>query len=189
MTRPVLRGKGPSLGFPELDEHFHGQMGVTFLIAAPKTYKSWTTVNAFIENIEQERNPYLYSLELPALESYWRWSAWPPTSRTGSTSSGPDARRAKAPEAGHRGDGRRRGRFSIDKPNMGSRSVAQLVEKALDSGPTASSSTSFSTSRTARATPSEHRTPRRTTSRSSTTCGTTPTTSRSSSSTSSTARS
>jgi replicative DNA helicase len=131
----VLRGKGPSLGFAELDEHFHGQLGVTFLIAAPKTYKSWTTINAYIENIAHDFNPYMYSLELPALESYWRTACM-----------AADVPYWKFLKRAVMKDEMKRiedattmlddlgARYSIDKPQMGSRSVAQMVEKALDMG-------------------------------------------------------
>lgn len=133
--KAVLRGKGPSLGFPELDEHFHGQVGVTFLIAAPKTYKSWTTINAYLANVTQDRSPYLYSLELPSLESYWRaccMAAGVPYWKYLKRALMPDEmRRVKA--AAEMLDASE-GRFAIDKPNQGSRSVAQLVEKAGDAG-------------------------------------------------------
>jgi hypothetical protein len=66
------RGQGPSLGYDELDEHFHGMLGITFLVGSPKSYKSWVTANALISNIMQGRMCWLYSLELPAVESYWR---------------------------------------------------------------------------------------------------------------------
>lgn len=131
----VLRGKGPSLGFPEVDEHFHGQLGVTFLIAAPKTYKSWTTVNGFISNIDCGFNPYMYSLELPSLESYWRtvcMAADIPYWKFLKRALMPDELRRVQTAAEVLDD--HGARFSIDKPPMGSRSVAQLVDKAVDSG-------------------------------------------------------
>jgi hypothetical protein len=66
------RGQGPSLGYKALDEHFHGMLGLTFCVGSPKSYKSWVTANALIQNILQGRKCWLYSLELPAVESYWR---------------------------------------------------------------------------------------------------------------------
>jgi hypothetical protein len=69
----VLRGPGPSFGFKEIDEHFHGLRGVTFGIAPPKTYKSWIFgANTLVENIMLGRNTWLYSLELPADETDMR---------------------------------------------------------------------------------------------------------------------
>lgn len=69
----VLRGPGPTLGFPELDEHFNGIQGITIGLAPPKTYKSWLYgVNCAIAGIEQGKNPHIYSLELPAEDTHWR---------------------------------------------------------------------------------------------------------------------
>lgn len=34
------RGQGPSLGYDELDEHFHGMLGLTFCVGSPKSYKA-----------------------------------------------------------------------------------------------------------------------------------------------------
>ncbi|WP_028058396.1 DnaB-like helicase C-terminal domain-containing protein [Candidatus Solirubrobacter pratensis] len=132
--KAVLRGKGPSLGYDELDDHFHGQVGVTFLIAPPKTYKSWVTINTVLANVEKGFNPYLYSLELPSLESYWRlacMAADVPYWKYLKRSLMPDELR-KVESAAKTLD--EMGNFRMDKPNQGSRSVAQLVDKALDSG-------------------------------------------------------
>lgn len=68
----VLRPPGASFGFKEVDDHFHTMKGVNFLIAAPKSLKSWITVNAVVENITQGRNVYVYPLELPADETDMR---------------------------------------------------------------------------------------------------------------------
>ena len=66
------RGPGPSLGFPELDEHFYNQLGLTAIIGAPKSWKSWVMVKATIANIEHGFYPWLFSLELPAEEADMR---------------------------------------------------------------------------------------------------------------------
>ncbi len=131
----VTLGRGPSLGYPELDQHFHGQLGITFLIAAPKTYKSWTAINAFLANVADDRSPYMYSLELPALESYWRAACmaadvpyWKYLKRAITPKEHKRVNEAaKQMDASH-------GRFNLDKPPMGERSVAQLVGKAMDAG-------------------------------------------------------
>lgn len=70
--RMVVKGKGPSFGFDEVDNHFHGQRGLTFLVGAPKSYKSWFTVNAAVANVLDGKAATLYSLELPAHEAYNR---------------------------------------------------------------------------------------------------------------------
>lgn len=134
--KQVLRGKGPSLGFRELDDHFNGMQGVTFLIAAPKTYKSWITINVTLSNIMSNRDafPYLYSLELPANESdmrlrcmaadvpYWKYlkGCLMPEDRKAIE----DASKAMD-EAGQ---------FRIEKPDQGERGVQQLVERAVNAG-------------------------------------------------------
>jgi hypothetical protein len=68
----VLAGPGASFGWRELDNHFYGMRGLTFLIASPKSYKSWVTVHSAVANIQAGKCVWLYSLELPADESYWR---------------------------------------------------------------------------------------------------------------------
>lgn len=70
--RSLLLGSGPSFGFEELDAHLSGLRGVTFLLAPPKTWKSWATVNAAVENILAGKNTALRSLELPADETDMR---------------------------------------------------------------------------------------------------------------------
>jgi hypothetical protein len=69
----VLKGPGPSFGFKELDEHFHGMMGLTVGLAPPKTYKSWIYgANTIVENVKNGVFGHLYSLELPAKDTDWR---------------------------------------------------------------------------------------------------------------------
>ena len=70
--KKVLRGPGPTLGFQELNDHFNGIQGLTFLMAPPKTYKSWFAVNGVLEETIGGGHPYLYSLELPAEDTAWR---------------------------------------------------------------------------------------------------------------------
>ena len=130
----VIEGKGPSLGFDELDQHFFGMRGVTFLMAAPKTYKSWFTINAVAKNITDGRFPYLYSLELPAEESdmrlrcmaanvpYWKYLH----SRLDNED------RKKLGHASEIMD--ENGSYRVEKPQVGERSVNRMVERAINAG-------------------------------------------------------
>jgi hypothetical protein len=134
----ALKGRGPSVGFKEADEHFNGQQGVTFLIAAPKTYKSWFTINAVLNNItsDDDHFPYLYSLELPANESdmrlrcmaanvpYWKYlkNCLMPEDR--------EAIRAASERMDDTGN------FKIEKPDQGERGVQRIVERAINAGAT-----------------------------------------------------
>lgn len=132
--RRLLEGKGPSLGFDELDQHFFGQRGVTFLMAAPKTYKSWFTINAMAKNIETGSFPYLYSLELPAEESdmrlrcmaanvpYWKYLHRKLDNED----------REKLRKASEIMD--ENGAFRVEKPRVGERGVTQMVERAINAG-------------------------------------------------------
>jgi replicative DNA helicase len=135
--KKAAQGRGPSLGFKEVDDHFNGMLGVTFLIAAPKTYKSWFTINGTMANVLEGGFPYLYSLELPADEAtqrlvcmtadvpYWKY-----------------LKRALFPEDRERmkeayrflDDG---GNFRIEKPNQGERSAERLINRALNAGASA----------------------------------------------------
>lgn len=132
----VLHGRGPSLGFREIDDHFNGMQGVTFLIAAPKTYKSWMTITMVLNNIvsDDEHFPYLYSLELPAAESDMRlrcMAADVPYWKYLKNCLTPDDRRALK-EASEFMD--ERGQFKIEKPDQGERGVQRVVERAIDAG-------------------------------------------------------
>lgn len=132
----MLEGKGPSLGFDELDQHFFGQRGVTFLMAAPKTYKSWFTINAVNKNIVAGEFPYLYSLELPAEESdmrlrcmaanvpYWKYLHRKLDNED----------REKLRKASEIMDDN--GSYRVEKPKVGERGVTQMVERAINSGAT-----------------------------------------------------
>jgi replicative DNA helicase len=130
----VLQGRGPSIGYKELDDHFNGLVGVTFLMAPPKTYKSWVTINAVLENAMQGGFPYLYSLELPAEETdfrlrcmaagvpYWKYLKRCLTpddlERINTASSGLDES----------------GVYRIEKPGPGERGVDRMVDRALNAG-------------------------------------------------------
>lgn len=67
--KKVLQGPGASLGFEDLDNYFYGMRGVNFVIAPPKTMKSWIMCKMVAENAIAGNNPWLFSLELPADET------------------------------------------------------------------------------------------------------------------------
>ncbi len=81
----VLQGPGPGFGFKEIDDHFHGMRGLSFIIGAPKTGKSWIAVNDLVECVLAGSKMEIASLELPADETdmrirclaagvpYWRY--------------------------------------------------------------------------------------------------------------------
>jgi len=127
-------GQGPSIGYKELDEHFYGLKGVTFLLAAPKTYKSWFTINAVLENAIRGQNPYLYSLELPADEAdfrlrcmaanipYWKYI------KNCLTPDEENRIRVATQEILETGS------YKVGKPEPGERTVDMMVERALNSG-------------------------------------------------------
>lgn len=130
----VLRGPGASLGFEEVDAHFNGQLGITFLLAAPKTYKSWQTVKAVTANVLAGRRSYLYSLELPAVETEFRVACMmadvPYWKYLKGRLSGEDRQRLR--------DGmdllEAQSMITIEKPAPGERNVVRLVERALNAG-------------------------------------------------------
>lgn len=130
----VTQGPGPSLGFEELDLHFNGMLGVTFLIGAPKTYKSWMTVNALIENVMSGKKVDLYSLELPAVESDWRvrcMAANVPYWKYLKGKLTPEDRQ-KIKSASEILDDH--GGYTIRKPPRGARSVAEIVDNSSSDG-------------------------------------------------------
>lgn len=132
----ALKGRGPSLGFREIDDHFNGMQGVTFLIAAPKTYKSWMTIKMTLNNIltEDDHFPYLYSLELPANESDMRlrcMAANVPYWKYLKNCLMPEDRKALE-DASKLMD--ERGQFRIEKPEQGERGVQRMVERAINAG-------------------------------------------------------
>lgn len=133
----VLQGRGPSLGYKEINDHFNGMTGVTFVVAAPKTYKSWFTVNSVLDNIMGGGFPYHYSLELPAEETdfrlrcmaanipYWKYLKKCLTPD--------DEERLRIASAGLD----EMGCYRVEKPGPGERTVARMVERAINAGATA----------------------------------------------------
>lgn len=130
----VLRGPGPTLGFKELDEHFNGIQGLTFLVAPPKTYKSWFGVNGLLEGVMNGKSGYLYSLELPAEDSHWRclcMAADVPYWKYERGHLTPDDMN-KINIAAKGLD--EYGVFKVDKPPPGERGAHVLVERAMAAG-------------------------------------------------------
>lgn len=127
----VLQGRGASLGFCELDDHFYGQKGLTFMVGAPKSMKSWFTIKAAFENILDGRMPYLYSLELPAKDAtfrllcmaagvpFWRYIKHSLTDS--------DLKKIKMAAD-------LLGEYRIEKPARGTRTPEYLIERARDWG-------------------------------------------------------
>lgn len=130
----VLQGRGPSLGFRELDEYFYGQLGLTFMVGPPKGGKSWFTVQAVLQNIQDGRFPYLYSLELPAEETdmrlrcmaakvpYWKYLQGA-LDKTDIQALGEASEILKS-----------WGNFVVDKPRAGDRGVDSMIQRARDAG-------------------------------------------------------
>jgi hypothetical protein len=135
--KQVLRGPGPTLGFQELDDHFNGIMNLSFMIATPKTYKSWYTVKDVYENILAEGNPYLYSLELPAVDTEWRLacmaSGVPYWKYLKSAITVDERRHIEECMEELRGIGS----WHVEKPQPGERNVHHLVNRALELGSSA----------------------------------------------------
>jgi hypothetical protein len=132
--RLVTIGRGPSLGFDDLDDYFYGQLGLTFLVGAPKSMKSWFTIKAFYENIMMGKRPWLYSLELPAFESDMRLRCmaakvpyWKFTKRQLTTRDRQDLEEASEILQSW-------GNYRIEKPPRGERNPQVLVERARDAG-------------------------------------------------------
>lgn len=134
--KKALQGRGPSLGYKELDDHFNGLTGVTFLLGRPKSCKSWFTINAIKEIILGGGRPYCYSLELPADEytmrlhnmtadlPYWKY-----------------LKRALMEEDRQRIHDASKlmdmsGEYRIEKPQPAERGVQRMVERALNFGAT-----------------------------------------------------
>jgi hypothetical protein len=130
----VTQGRGPSLGFYELDDYFYGQHGLTFMIGAPKSYKSWFTINAVLKNIKDGKFPYLYSLELPAEETDMRlrcMAAKVPYWKYLQNCLDKDDILAVEESSEILQDW---GRFVIEKPKAGNRGVDELISRARDAG-------------------------------------------------------
>lgn len=132
--KKAILGAGPSLGYPELDAHFNGMVGVTFLIGPPKSCKSWLTTNIMRENVLHGKYVYCYSLELPADEYTMRLQHM--------TSDVPYSKYLKRSlmskdrkllqEASELLDAN--GTYRIEKPQPSERGVQRMIERALQAG-------------------------------------------------------
>lgn len=132
--KKAQRGPGPTLGFEELDAHFNGIQGLTFVLAPPKTYKSWYGVNDIIGGVEQGKYGYLYSLELPAEDTHWRilcMAANIPFWKYERNAMTPQERR-RIDESHQMLD--ELGLFTVEKPPPGERSAQVLIERAMATG-------------------------------------------------------
>lgn len=129
-------GPGPSLGYEELNDHFNGMVGVTFLIGPPKSCKSWLTTQIKKENIINGGYPITYSLELPADEYSMRLQHMvadlPYAKYLKHAYIEKDRKRIQ--EAAELLDGV--GAYRIEKPQPGERGVQRMVERALNAGAT-----------------------------------------------------
>lgn len=132
----LTKGPGPSLGFEEVDDHFNGMMGVSFLIAPPKTYKSWNGVKVLQENLMREDGyPHYETLELPAVDVEWRLACMMadiPYWKYLKGQLAPDERTAltqtmrAAQEVNYK--------WEIEKSPPGERSANHIIERALNRG-------------------------------------------------------
>lgn len=68
----VAKGRGPSIAFPEVDDHFDGLDALTFLVGSPKSLKSWLTVKSALANILLGHTVYISTLEMPKEVYIWR---------------------------------------------------------------------------------------------------------------------
>jgi replicative DNA helicase len=131
----VTRGRGPSFGFEEVDEVFHGQLGLTFWLGPPKSYKSWIGgVNTIVENVINEKVCVLYSLELPAEETDMRircMAANVPYWKYLKGALMPDDKE-KLREASEMIDSL--GAYHVIKPPPGERQVEFMISRARDLG-------------------------------------------------------
>jgi hypothetical protein len=128
------RGPGASFGHPTLDEFYYGMVGLNFLIAYKKSFKSWQMVQCLAANALAGRCAYLYSLELPAEETDMRLRcllSGVPWWKYTRNALGPQDR-AAIKEASDLIDGM--GIFRIIKPRDGHRGIHELVHTARDGG-------------------------------------------------------
>jgi hypothetical protein len=131
----VLRGQGPSLAFKEIDNHNHGQTGITSVLGPPKGYKSWIGgIKIAYETIMSGGFAYLYSLELPPADTharllcmaadipYWRHFKGALTAQ--------DRKLLSKTEEMLTG----MGSYQIVKPPAGDRGVEEMFSRAADEG-------------------------------------------------------
>jgi hypothetical protein len=130
----VLRGRGPSFGYKEIDDHTFGATGVTFVLGPPKSMKSWQAVKAVLGNVIEGRQVYLNSLELPPEDTDIRLRCMaadvPEWKYRRGGLSAQDKEALK--EASELLDGM--GVYQIVKPEPQDRTVDAMFERAYDAG-------------------------------------------------------
>lgn len=128
----VLRGPGPGFGFKEINDHFGGMRGVTFVIGAPKTGKTWIGCNSVVQNILDGIPTEVACLELPAHEMDMRircLAADVPYWKYVKLRLSQDDRKKLADVSEMLDD---LGNYRIVKPPPGSRSFEDMWSKAYD---------------------------------------------------------
>jgi len=132
--KKLQRGPGVSLGFDELTEYFYGMSGITFFIAPPKTFKTFVLLHTVLDNVRKGRAVDFYSLELPVEQAdmrlrclmsgvpFWRYIRnWLEPQHLEAM------QRASEELAQH-------GSYRIIKPDVGHRTIEEMVYKSLDHG-------------------------------------------------------
>lgn len=130
LTKPP----GASFGFAEIDAHFHAQRGITFLIGAPKTGKSWISVQCAANNVILDHKVELASLELPAHDTDMRircLAADVPYWKFIRQRLSPEDK-AKLKDASDLLD--EMGHYRVTKPPPGQRSIEEMWNRAYDNG-------------------------------------------------------
>lgn len=135
-TLKAQKGPGSSLGFPELDSHFYGQQGLTFIIAPPKSFKSWNIIEVAVANVMKGEHVRIDSLELPAEETDMRLRCrvanipwWHYVRRCLTREE--EARIVEAEEILMEA-----GMYTVAKPPEGERTMDHLIGNARDAGAT-----------------------------------------------------
>lgn len=132
--RSAEKGMGPSSGFAEIDDHFHGLRGVTFYLGTPKIGKSWLGINSQMENVIRGKCVWNYSLELPVEEAtarlYHMTAGVPWWKHIKHKLNDLDKRMLR--EAAEFLDDQ--GLFKMVKPPAGERSVDEMVYRAQEGG-------------------------------------------------------
>lgn len=133
-NKKVLKGSGVLLGHQALTDHFFELIGVNFVIAPPKTYKSWEILGILLENVLAGKCVELDSLELPAEEAdmrlrclaagvpFWRYIK----------NMLSEEHKASLKEASEFLDSC--GTYRIAKPPKGERGIHRMVDTARDRG-------------------------------------------------------
>lgn len=130
----AIRGRGPSLGFREIDDYFHGLEALTFLVGAPKVAKSWFTIKSALENVKNGQKVVLFPLELPAeiTDARLRCMACGIPFRKYLHAEFDDKDVKAFKQTGEELEAQ--GSYIIEKPPSGQRGVHSLYQRAKDMG-------------------------------------------------------